>query len=80
MRTYVQNDQFDPKGAYGSKEWVHLVQVLDEAVEDGHKVLRGNFGPKDYRELVDRVGQRSSHLPLHVVGQGLVGFLWGSQR
>ena len=74
MRTYVQNDQSD-QGAYGSKEWLHLVQVLDEAVENGHKVLRGNFGPKDYRELVDRVGQRSSHLPLHVVGQRLIGFL-----
>ena len=74
MRTYVQNDQSDQE-AYGSKKWLHLIQVLDEAVENGHKVLRGNFGPKDDRELVDRVGQRSSHLPLHVVGQGLVSFL-----
>ena len=53
----------------------NLIQVLDEAIEDGNKVLGGDIRAKDNRELVDRVGQCSPHLPLHVVCQGLVGFL-----
>lgn len=42
----------------------HLVQVLKEAVEDGHQVGRRQLVPQDQGQLVDGEGQRPTHLPL----------------
>ena len=42
----------------------HLVQVLEEAVEDGHQVSCCQLVPQDQGQLVDGEGQRPTHLPL----------------
>lgn len=41
-----------------------LVQVFEEAVEDGHQVGRRQLVAEDHRQLVDGEGQRAAHLPL----------------
>lgn len=41
-----------------------LVQVFEEAVEDGHKVGRRQLVAEDHRQLVDGEGQRAPHFPL----------------
>ncbi len=42
----------------------HLVQVLEEAVEDRHEVARRVLLPDDHRQLVDGKGKSPPHLPL----------------
>lgn len=42
----------------------HLVQVLQETVEDGHQVGGRELVTEDHRQLVDGEGQRPTHLPL----------------
>lgn len=42
----------------------HLVQVFEEAVEDGHQVGRRQLVAEDDRQLMDGEGQRAAHLPL----------------
>ena len=41
-----------------------LVQVLEEAVEDGHQVCSRELVSQDHRQLMDGEGQGPSHLPL----------------
>jgi len=41
-----------------------LVEVFEEAVEDGHQVGRRQLVSQDHCQLVDGEGQRSTHLPL----------------
>ena len=42
----------------------NLVQVLEEAVEDGHQVGCRQLVAQDHRQLMDGEGQRPTHLPL----------------
>ena len=42
----------------------NLVQVLEEAVEDGHQVGCRQLVAQNHRQLMDGEGQRSTHLPL----------------
>lgn len=42
----------------------NLIQVFEEAVEDGHQVGRCQLIPQNDRQLVDGERQRASHLPL----------------
>lgn len=41
-----------------------LVQVFEEAVEDGNQVSRRQLVAEDHRQLVDGERQRAAHLPL----------------
>lgn len=41
-----------------------LVQVFEEAIEDGHQVGRRQLVTEDHRQLVDGEGQRAAYLPL----------------
>lgn len=41
-----------------------LIQVFEEAVEDGHQVGGGQLVSQDDRQLVDGESQRAPHLPL----------------
>jgi hypothetical protein len=42
--------------------YLDLVEVLEEAVEDGQQVRGGELATQDARELVQRVRERAAHL------------------
>lgn len=41
-----------------------LIQVFEEAIEDGHQISCCELVSQDHCQLVDREGQRAPHLPL----------------
>ena len=42
----------------------YFVQILEESVKHRHEVARSVLLPDNHGELVDREGQRPTHLPL----------------
>lgn len=42
----------------------YLIQVLEEAVEDGHQVRCRQLVPQDQGQIVDGERQRPAHFPL----------------
>ena len=42
----------------------YFVQILEESVKHRHEVARSVLLPDNHGELVDREGQRTTHLPL----------------
>lgn len=44
--------------------YADLVQVFEEAVENGHQVGRRQLVAEDHRQLVDGERQRAAHFPL----------------
>ena len=42
----------------------YFVQILEESVKHRHEVARSVLLPDNHSELVDREGQRPTHLPL----------------
>lgn len=56
----------------------HLIQVLEEAIEDGHQVRSRQLVSKDQGQLVDGECQRPAHLPLREGGGERTGTCWNT--